>query len=166
LYDGRGISNRQNQPTSFVSLHFSPCHGGNHARPLSDQNSPVLSIRDEDEIYQTPSPDAHFRGASASPEHITDCHEFEACHSYRTPRAPSIRPIDAPLLELDDCAGSLDSCILTKAKLDHTFSHLRLCFNNDFNSIQTEASASGQITTAASTRTTPKKIGKSACVMQ
>jgi hypothetical protein len=167
LYDGRGISNKQNQPVSLVRSHSSPCHGDNHAQSLSDQGSPVLSIRGENEGYHTPPPDAYSHGPSASPEqNAMSCSDMGSGCIYRTPRAPSIRPIEAPLLEFDDCTCRFDPCILSKAKLDHTFSHLRLCFNNDCSSIQTTVSASGQIPTVASARTTPKKVGKGGCLMQ
>ena len=165
LYDGCGISNRQHQAASCTGSHASPCHGDNDAGVLSTQSSPVLSIRDEDEGYQTPSSFSNSRSMSASPEQTATCDEIETGHTDRTPRAPIIRPILAPLHEFDPSCPN--PCILSSSKLDHTFSHLRLCFSSETSSIQAAVSTPGQTPTDASARTTPQRNGeKNGCLVQ
>jgi hypothetical protein len=166
LYDGCGISIRQHQAASFAGLHMSPCQSDNDTGMVSIQNSPLLSIRDEDEGYNTPCPHSDSRGASASPEQHAICHGMHTANIDITPRAPTIRPLIAPLHDFDTNCDP-NPCNLSRSKLDDTFSHLRLCFNYDTNSIQAAVSTPEQTPTAASAQTTPQKNSeKNGCLVQ
>jgi hypothetical protein len=140
---------------------------------MSAQSSPVLSIKDldesktppsysdsiagDDEGYQTSPSDCSYEGASASPE----LNSVEVERTDSTPRAPSLRSIAAPLQQF------IPECVLTpKSKLDHTLSHLRLCFSNESESSQTALPATGEILTAASAQATPTKNTNHACLVQ
>jgi hypothetical protein len=123
----------------------------------------VLSINADDDGYQTPSPESDSQSESASPELNEACSPKEFDRIDRTPRAPSLRSIAAPLHQ------SIPDCGLTpKSKLDHTFSHLRLCFNSESDATETSLflPASGQTPTTASAQATPTKNRNKVCLIQ
>ena len=144
---------------------------------MSAHSSPVLSIKDldegetppsysdsiagDDEGYQTSPSDCSYEGASASPELNSLMHGMEAKRTDNTPRAPSLRSIAAPIQQF------IPDCVLTpKSKLDHTLSHLRLCFSNESDATQTALPATGKNLTTASAQATPTKNRNNACLVQ
>ncbi len=164
LYDGFANSNKPHLAASNVRSHQRPACRDRQSQSPCGENSPVLSINYAEEGYVTP--DADSLGMSESPEIHDACSEMEYGLIDKTPRAPSIRPIQAPLQNFEfDCR--IDMVNLSKSKLDHTFSHLKLCFNPDCDTTETAVlPANQQSTVSPSLQTTPKKGAANKCLVQ
>jgi hypothetical protein len=164
LYDGFANSNKLHQAASHVRSHLQPVYHDHQAQLPSGECSPVLSIDDAEKGYLTP--DADSLGMSESSETHDACSEMEYGHIDKTPRAPSIRPVQARMLDFNfDCR--LDSVDFSKSKLDDTFSHLRLCFNPYCDSIKPAVLPGEQKQTVSpSSQATPKKGAAQNCLVQ
>ena len=129
--------------------------------------SPILSINGgDDHGYQTPSlsPDDDSQNSdsqhmSVSPQH-DESSEMDTHQLYETPRAPLIRPIASPL---DNFDFGLDLCY-HRSRVDNTFNHLKLCFNNEMDAAFSPPEQ--PLAAAASAQATPKRNEKNMCLMQ